>query len=102
MVADRLELLELDVEPVADGIGARLDERVASPELVRSIPGTAERDSRPCLGAFDRLVVHLDAPHAHLDSGRLARSSSPSPTEPDQSVPVTDGSDPCSVNARST
>ena len=71
VVADRLELLELDVEAVADGIGAGLDERVAALERAALDPGQRERDPLSGLGALDRLVVHLDASHAHVDAGRL-------------------------------
>ena len=71
MVADRLELGELDVEPVAHGIGAGLGERVSTVQRAALDSGQRERDPLARLGSVDRLVVHLDAAHPHVDPGRL-------------------------------
>ena len=48
-VGDRLELVERDVQPVADGVGARLDERVAAPQAAALEPGERRprRAARP-------------------------------------------------------
>ena len=71
VVADRLELGELDVEPVAHGIGAGLGERVSTVQRAALDSGQRERDPLARLGSVDRLVVHLDAAHPHVDPGRL-------------------------------
>src|SRR5512132_4165641 len=71
VIADRLELGELDVEAVADGVGARLGERVAAVERAALDPGQGERDSLSSLGSLDGLVVDLDAAHANVDPSRL-------------------------------
>ena len=63
--------VELDVEAVADGIGARLDERVAASSALRSMPGSASATRCPASARSTGSVVHLDAAHAHVDAGRL-------------------------------
>ncbi len=75
----RLELLERDVEPPAHRVVARLDERIAAPELRARDSREVDRDAlaRACL--VDRLVVHLDAARAgrqarRLDAKRVART----------------------------
>ena len=45
-VGDRLELLERDVQPEARRVGARLDERVAAPQLRSLDPGQADTATR--------------------------------------------------------
>ena len=66
-----LELLERDVEPPADRVGARLDEHVAAPELRARDPRQVDRDALPRLGALDLDVVHLDAAGAGAQAGGL-------------------------------
>ena len=102
VVGDRLQLLELDVDPVADRIRARLDEGVAAPEGRPLDARQRERDALARVGPLDRLVVHLDAPYAHLGAGRLGAQLVALADRPDQSVPVTTVPIPCSVKARST
>ena len=99
---DRLELLERDVEPVARREGARRDERVAAPQLAPLDARGARARRAAGLGALDRAVVHLDAADAHLAPPGSARSTSPSPIEPDQSVPVATVPIPRSEKTRST
>src|SRR3989442_7699042 len=70
-VPDRLELLERDVQSVADREVPRSDERVAAPEPVALDSGQADRHAPPGLGPLDRLVVHLDASNADVDPRRL-------------------------------
>ena len=102
VVADRLQLLELNVDAVTDGIRARLDERVPAPERLpldarqasaTRWPASARSTGSSCTWT---LRTRTSAPVGS------ARSSSPSPTDPDQSVPVTTVPMPRSVNARST
>ena len=69
-VVDRLELLERDVEPVGDRIGARRDERLASRNLVALHPGKAHRNPLTRLGTIDVMVVHLHAPNPDVAAGR--------------------------------
>ena len=65
------ELLDADVQPVRDGEAARLDEHVAPPELAPLDPGEVHGDALAGGRPLDRLVVHLDAPHAPGDPARL-------------------------------
>ena len=44
--------------------------------------GESERDPLARFRLFDRPVVHLDAPHAHVEAGGLRPQPSPSPTRP--------------------
>ena len=68
---ERLELLERDVEPPADRVGARLDEHVPALELRARDPRQVDRDALPRLGALDLDVVHLDAAGARAQAGGL-------------------------------
>ena len=70
-VGDRLELLELDVEPVRDGIGARSDERVATCDVAPIDAGQAHGHPLARVGPLDVPVVHLHASHPHGSAGRL-------------------------------
>ena len=70
-VGDRLELLERDVQAEARRVGTRLDERVAAPQLRSLDPGQADRYALTGFGGVDRAVVHLHAPHADIETGRL-------------------------------
>ena len=71
VVRDRLQLLELDVEPVADRVRARLDQCVAAAKRLSLDAGERQRDALPRLGALDGQVVHLHAAHADVEAGRL-------------------------------
>ena len=99
---DRRQLLELDVEPVRGREGARRDERIPAVELPPLDTGQAERDTLARGRALDGRVVHLHAADAHFAAARRNASVSPSPIEPDQSVPVTTVPIPLSVKTRST
>ena len=66
-VGDLRQLLERDVEPVAQRIGTRLHQHVAAAQVAALDPREGERDPLPGLGAVDRPVVHLDAAHAHVE-----------------------------------
>jgi hypothetical protein len=67
----RLELLQRNIEPPADRIGARLDEHVAAPQLRPRDSGQVDRDPLPGLGPLDRDVVHLDAARPRAQAGGL-------------------------------
>ena len=70
-VGDLGELLERHVEPVAGRVGAPRDQGVPAAELGALDPGERHRDALARLGPLHRPVVHLDAPHADVDPGRL-------------------------------
>ena len=71
VIPDRLQLGELHVEPVAERIGAGLDERIAALEDMALDARDRERDALAGFGALDRLVVDLHAPNANIGAGRL-------------------------------
>ena len=62
--------LESDVEPVAHGEGAASGERVAARDAAPPLRRDRHRHALPGIGALDRFVVHLDAPHTHLEACR--------------------------------
>ena len=70
-VRDRLELVERDVQPEARAQRARRDQDVAAPQLAPLDPRQRQGHPLAGLGPLDRLLVHLDAAHAHLAPGRL-------------------------------
>ena len=70
-VADRLELVEHDVQPVRARITVSLHESVTAQRLGALDSGQAHRDPLPRLGPLDVAIVHLHAPHAHCLAGRL-------------------------------
>ena len=85
-VTDRLELLQRDVQPVAHGIRAWLDERITAPQLRPFDAGQADGDPLPCLGGVDRAVVHLHAAHADVEPGRFRAQlvARPDPARPER------------------
>ena len=95
------ERVERDVESVALRICAWRDECVAAAQLAALDARQRNCDALTRLGALDRTVVHLHAPDAH-GAAVGSCSSSPSPIDPDQSVPVATVPMPRSVNTRST
>ena len=92
--ADVGELLEDDVEPVADRIGTRLDERIAATELAPLDPRQRDRDPLAGLGPLDGRVVHLDAPHAHIEAGRFGAQGVALADRARPEGPRDDGPDP--------
>ena len=70
-VANRLELVEHDVEPVRDRVAVALDERIAAKHLRALDSGQADRDPLSRLRPLDVAVVHLHAPYAHVLAGGL-------------------------------
>jgi hypothetical protein len=68
---DGLELLEHDVEAVADRVMAGLDERVPAPKLAPFDCGQVHRDTLTGLRLVDRLVVNLDTSNTNRPSVRL-------------------------------
>ena len=70
-LGNRRQLLQCDVEPVAQRERARRDERVAAAQLVPL--DSRERDCDPLtgFGDVDRLVVHLHAASADVEAGGL-------------------------------
>ena len=101
-VRDLDERLEGDVEPVADRIRAGGDERVAAPGSRRSTPGSARATRWPASArSTGRSCTWTLRTRTSTPAGS-ARSSSPSPIDPDQRVPVTTVPIPLSVNTRST
>src|SRR5438105_4966165 len=105
-VGDRLELLERDVEAVADRIGAGLDERVPAAERVPVERGEVERHALAGVGPRHRLVVHLDAPDTYVEPARLgaelvAGTDRPGPERPgDYGADPAQREDPVNVQAR--
>jgi hypothetical protein len=70
-VRDGLELVEFDVEAVADRIGIGGDERVAPAQMVAFETRQRDGDALPGLRALGGLVMHLDAANANLDAAGL-------------------------------
>jgi hypothetical protein len=86
-VVDGHDLLQADVEAVADRIGAGLDQRIAAAELCALDAGQAHRDALPGLGNVDSAVVHLDGADADVEAGwldtqRRARADRARPERP--------------------
>jgi hypothetical protein len=71
VVPDWDELVQDDVETVRDGICTWRDERLAPLHVVPLDPGKAHRHTLARIRVVDVLVVHLDAPHAHVTARRL-------------------------------
>src|SRR6266511_5074771 len=90
----RRQLLELDVEPIADAVGARLDEDVTATKVVALDSGQRNRDALTRLGDVDRAIVDLHAAHAHVASDRLGAQhvSGLDPSRPERAGG--DGPDP--------
>ena len=101
-VLDRLQLLERDVQPVRDRVGAGDDQRVPANDFAPLDPGEAHGDPLAGSGAVDVAVVHLHAANSYRRDPGSTCSSSPVPIEPDQSVPVTTVPIPRRENERST
>ena len=93
-VADRLELVELDVEAVARPQAAGRDQHVAAPQLAPLDARQGERDPLPRLGPLDRPVVHLDAADAHVAAGGLGAEHVALADGPGPERPGRDGADP--------
>ncbi len=70
-VLERLQLVELHVEPVGDRVYARRDEDVAAPDLPPLDAREGDRDATAGLRPVDGAVVNLDAAHADVQTGRL-------------------------------
>ena len=70
-VADRLELVERDVEPVGDRVRAGRDERVAAGDIFPLDAGQAHCDALARLGPLDLAVVDLHAADADASAGGL-------------------------------
>ena len=87
------ELLEHDVEAVADGVRARRHERVAAAQLAALDAGQGDRDALARLGALDRPVVHLDAAHANAAAARLRAQLVPFADRPGPERAGGDGAD---------
>ena len=68
---DRLQLVEHDVEAVADRVFARLDEGGAAAKLRPLDAGQADGHPLAGAGLVDGAVVHLDAADADVQPGRL-------------------------------
>src|SRR5439155_26591775 len=66
-----LELLEHDVEAVADWVVAGLDERVSAAKLAPLDRRQVHGDALPGLRLLDRLIVNLDAPNPNRPAVRL-------------------------------
>src|SRR5512132_4525762 len=66
VVRDRLELVESDVEPVADREGARSDEGVTAAHLAALDPRKRERHALAGRRPLHLAVVDLDAADPHL------------------------------------
>ena len=78
------------------------DERVAPPHLAPLHSRQRERHALHGFGPLDRLLVHLDAPDAHVAARRLGAQHVALTDRPDQSVPVTTVPIPRSEKTRST
>ncbi len=70
-VADRLELVERDIQPVRHGIRTVLDENVAPADLAPLDSGQAHRHALARLRPLDVAVVDLHAPRANRPARRL-------------------------------
>ena len=68
---NRCELVQHDVEPVAERKGAWSDERVAAMELVPLDSRQRDRDALSGVGDVDRFVVHLNAPDPNVQARGL-------------------------------
>ena len=89
---DLAQRLERDVEPEARPERSRRDEDVAAPQLLPLDAGERDGDALSRLGALDRPVVHLHAPHAHGAAARLetqlvALADRPRPERPGRDRP---------------
>jgi hypothetical protein len=70
-VADLPEVVQDDVEAVADWVSAWLDEGVSADELSPLDAGKRDSHALTRFRTFDGPIVHLGAPHSHLDAARL-------------------------------
>ena len=84
---DRCELLDLDVEPVADVVGTGLDEGVTPAELSPFQPGKRNCDALPGCRRVDLAIVDLDAANAYFAPHRVDAEhvSSSDPSRPESS-----------------
>ena len=87
-----LELLDPDVQAIAQRIVARLDQHVAAPQVAAADGGQVDGHPLAGLGPLDRCVMHLHRAHPHLaplglDAKQITGGDRPRPERPGRDRP---------------